>query len=99
MCAWEDFAPDSVFYGYTLEEFKAAIRASEESRAVIEDLQRRLRVAIRDRNVADAKSMVLCADVVNGVKGDPTHGQDSALYAAMGYKRTSVRRRRRRKGK
>jgi len=99
MCAWEDFAPESVFYGHTLEQFKAAVRASEETRALINDLQRRLRVAIHDRNVADAKSMLLCADVANGVKGNPRHGGDSAVYAAMGYVRGSVRRRRRRKGK
>jgi hypothetical protein len=95
--AWEDFAAGSVFYGHTLAQFKAAVRASEETRALIEDLQRRLRVAIHYRNVADAKSMRLCADVANGVKGDPDHGDDSVLYAAMGYARWSVRYRRRRK--
>ena len=99
MRAWEDYAADGVFYGHTLEQFKAAVRASEETRALIDDLERRLRVAIHDRNVADAKSMVLCADVVNGVKGHRRHGQDSAVYAAMGYRRASVRRRRGRKGK
>jgi hypothetical protein len=95
--AWEDFAPGSVFYGHTLAQFKAAVHASEETRALIDDLQRRLRVAIHDRDVADATSMHLCGDVVNGVKGDRDHGDDGALYAAMGYTRASVRYRRRRK--
>ena len=95
MRAWEDYAADGVFYGHTLEQFKAAVRASEETRALIDDLERRLRVAIHDRNVADAKSMRLCEDVASSVKGTPHHGDDSVLYAAMGYTRKSVRYRRR----
>jgi hypothetical protein len=41
--------------------------------------------------------MRLLSDVANGVKGDRMFGDDSALYAAMGYVRTSARRRRRKR--
>jgi hypothetical protein len=88
--AWEDLAPASVFYGRTLEQFKAAVRPSEATRAEIEDLQRRLREAIHRRNTADAKSMRLLNGVVNSVRGHESHGNDSALYAAMGYVRQGV---------
>jgi hypothetical protein len=83
--AWEDLAPDSVFYGFTLEQFKSVVQPSEATRAEIADLQRRLREAINRRNAADAKSMRVLKFVVNAVKGHQRHGNDSTLYAAMGY--------------
>jgi hypothetical protein len=95
--AWEYFAPDSVFYGYTLGQFKAAVRPSIATREEIRDLQRCLRTAIHSRNIADKEAMRLLDDVVNAVKGDPKHGEDGALFAAMGYVRKSARRKRRRR--
>jgi hypothetical protein len=41
--------------------------------------------------------MDLLECLVDGVKGDPMHGADSAFYAAMGYVRKSARRKRRRR--
>ena len=95
--AWEGLAPDAVFYGMTLEQFKAAIRPSEETREVLNDLGVRVRLTTSRRNFADDKSMQLIDGVACGVRGDPKHGEDSLLYARMGYVRKSARRRRRSK--
>ena len=97
--AWESFAPRTVFYGYTLARFKAALQPSHDTRAEIEALQTRLRVAIRSRDAADAKSMRLVKNVVFGVVGDPDHTEDGALYSAMKYVRKSARLKRRRQKK
>ncbi len=97
--AWEEFAPEAVFYGLTLAQFRAVARPSLRTRTEIENLNRRLRRTIQRRVVADARTMRLVQGVVSSVKGDPDHGEDSALYAAMGYVRKSARRKRRRKKK
>jgi hypothetical protein len=88
---WQRMARDTSFYGTTLAEFKAAVKPSLEAREEIKDLQFRLRVAIRKRNAADSISLKLISSVADGVKGDRRHGDDSALYEAMGYTRETKR--------
>jgi hypothetical protein len=95
--AWENSARDSSFFGMTLEQFKAAVRPSIELHARIANLQESLRMAIKQRNVADAKSMELCMNVGFAVKGNRRYGADSVLIAEMGYVRPGARRKRRRK--
>lgn len=97
--AWQDLAPDTVLYGYTLEQFREVVRPSLEARIEIDDLQRRIRMAIKRRNSADPRATRVMRGIVDGVKGTPDHGEDSALYAAMGYVMKSARRKRRRKKK
>ena len=97
--AWQELAPGTVFYGLTLAQFQKAAHPSLQARAEIEDAQRRRRRAIRQRDAADARIMSLLRGVVNGVKGNPDHGEDGALYATMGYVRKGARRKRRRKKK
>ena len=93
--AWERIAPRSIFYGRTLAEFKKTIQPSHDTRAEIADLEKRLRSAIHRRDEADAASLELVQCVVAGVRGDPAHTHNGALYAAMGYVRKSARRKRR----
>ena len=97
--AWESLAAGSTFYGFTLAKFKAFIRPSLEARTEIQDLQERLRVAIKRRDDADKRTMPKLRGVVNGVKGDPAHTEEGALYAAMGYVPKAARRKRRRRKK
>jgi hypothetical protein len=78
----------------TLAEFKAAVRPSQDIRAEIDELEYRLEQLILQRDSADREAMRLLRGVADGVKGDRMFGNDSALYAAMGYVRTSARRRR-----
>lgn len=99
MRAWERLAPNSVFYGMTLAQFRDAARPSLETRAEIADLERRLKQLLHQRKFADSRFMQEVEGVVSGVKGDPKFGQDSPLYAAMGYVLKSARGKRRKKRK
>ena len=92
--AWERMAPNSVFYGMTLEQFKAVVRPSEEKRKELLDIEQQTRAITAERDAADRTSMQALRDVANGIRGDPTFGSDSALYAALGYVRESAKRRR-----
>ena len=93
--AWESLAPGSVFYGMTLAQFKEAVRPGLDVRKEITDLEWHLEQLILRRNFADTELMQRVEGVIQGVKGDPKFGQDSALYAAMGYVPKSARRKRR----
>ena len=95
--AWESLAAGATFYGMTLAKFKAFIQPSLKARTEIQDLQERLRITIKVRDVADSRSMPKLRGVVNGVKGDPSHTEDGELYAAMGYVPKAARRKRRRR--
>ena len=83
--AWEALRPARSFFGYTLERFKQAIQPSLDARAEIEDLLKRIRVAIRNRNAADVRSFRIVRGVVYAVQGDADEGGDSDLYVRMGY--------------
>ena len=83
--AWETLRPARSFFNLTLERFKQAIQPSLDARAEIEDLERRLRIAIRKRDVADIRSFRLLRGVVYAVQGDPAEGGDGELYVEMGY--------------
>ena len=83
--AWELLRPARSFFGHTLERFKQAIQPSLDARAEIEDLQRRLRIAIRKRNAADVRRFRILRGVVYAVQGDPAEGGDGELYVEMGY--------------
>jgi len=89
--AWELLAGSLTFGGMTLEQFKAAIQASYETRDALATLNNQITAMLNARHDADAESMHKVFLVVNGVIGDPTFGPDSALYEAMGYVRKSAR--------
>jgi hypothetical protein len=89
--AWETNAADKSFGGMTLAQFKAAVKPSFDARSAIKQLESQLTVALDARDDADKVSAPLIQKVVNGVKGDPAFGEDSALYEAMGYIRKSER--------
>ena len=89
--AWQRFARDTKFYSTTLAEFKEEVKPSLDVREEIRALQLRLRAALSLRRLADARSMKLIRQVGYGVAGDRNHGNNSALYEAMGYTRNSKR--------
>ena len=89
--AWETLAADKSFGGMTLAQFQAAAQPSRTARERIDDLEDQLKQAITDRETADEAFLAKAQLVVNGVLADPAHGDDSALYEAMGYKRKSER--------
>lgn len=85
LAGWKQFAKDDSFGGMTLEEFADETKDSLELRDEIKRQETRL-VALRvKRDQADRKNMRKMDLVVNGVRGDPKHGDNSTLYASLGY--------------
>jgi hypothetical protein len=89
--AWSTLAPTKTFGGYTLEQFKAKVKPSLDIREQIAVLESQMLDAITQRDDSDAVSNEAMLLVVNAVKGDPEHGENGALYSAMGYIRKSER--------
>jgi hypothetical protein len=99
LAAWLRLGRRDSFWGMTLTQFRAAVQPSIDAREEIEDLQQRLRVAIRKRNAADAHTFKLISGVGAAVRGNPNHGMNSALYEAMGFTREATRVRNIRRGR
>jgi hypothetical protein len=83
--AWEEHAGDAKFAEMTLDQFKAKVKPSLDCREKIASLRRQLEPAIKKRQECDAASTDICTKVVNAVRGDIEHGEDSALFKALGY--------------
>ena len=89
--AWGDLAADKTFAGMTLEEFKTRVKPSIDARLSLKTLKDTQVNALTERSVSDEESVKALLLVVNAIKGDPTQGEDSALYKACGYVRKSER--------
>ena len=89
--AWESLAPEASFGGMTLEQFKTEVKPAFDSGDRVGTLLSEA-VGEKKRWVDNTQS---CVDVakraVNGMLADPKFGDDSPLYAAMGYVRASDR--------
>lgn len=83
--AWETLSPASSFAGMTLAEFKTAVDPSKAERLRTAELEAELSGAAGRRAQADLNTNEKLKLVVAAVKGDPAHGENSALYRAMGY--------------
>lgn len=83
--AWKRLRPAKVLYGMTLKDFEAHVKPFKDAVAEIEELKTRLLWAYSNRNAGAIEAMKAVQGVVSAVKGDPTEGEDGALYAAMGY--------------
>lgn len=89
--AWKTLAPTKSFGGMTLAEFEVFVNASMADRAVLSQLEDQIKQAIAARDNSDNIGLAKALLVVAGVIADPTEGDDSALYEAMGYVRKSNR--------
>jgi len=83
--AWEQLAPTETFAGMTLAEFRTAVDPSKAERIRTAELEAELSGAAGRRALADLSTNEKLKLVVAAVKGDPAHGENSALYRAMGY--------------
>ena len=88
---WSSVSPSKSFFGLTVDQYKEAVKPSYDIRAEIAETQKRLKSLIARRDDADAAALKLTKNVVHAVKADPTEGENSPLYAAMGYVRESDR--------
>lgn len=89
--AWEELASEKKFGATSLEQFRAIVERSVAARARIDDLENQMTQAITERENADDAGLEAAKLIANGVRADPTEGEDSALYEAMGYTRASER--------
>lgn len=89
--SWTRFAPGKTFGGMTLAQFKDKVKPSLDSREVIASLESDRESEQANRDTADMASLFAASLVVNSIKGDPEHGEDSPLYEAVGYVRKSAR--------
>ncbi len=90
--AWETLAPDAKFSGMNLDDFKSRVQQSLDARLALRVATDQLVAAQNSRSDTDAATMRALLLVVNAIKGDPAHGEDSSLYEACGYVRKSERR-------
>lgn len=89
--AWSGVSPTKSFFGMTLDQYKEGVKPCWDIRAEIAEVQKRLKSLIAKRKDADAAALKLTKNVVHAVKADPTEGENSPLYAAMGYVRADDR--------
>lgn len=83
--AWEVLAPDSTFGGMTLAQFKTKVQPSLDARDTVKTVANQRVDAQTKRAEGDLETQRVLALVINSIKGDPVHGEDSALYKACGY--------------
>ena len=88
---WAEHAADATFSGLTLAQFKTKVKPSLDARTAIEAHERQTDGFRVDRDNADVVSEEITSQVVNSVKGDASHGENSALYASFGYIRKADR--------
>lgn len=89
--AWFEAAKDTSFNGIEQPDFQAAIEAAAADDAAIADLEAEIKMK---RDIRDDKYKALDqqrSKVGQGVAGNPTYGNDSPLYGAMGFVRKSER--------
>ena len=85
--AWRTISPDKRFGGMTLSDFEVFVVNSRNARVNLADKENQVTQALTERDNTDAIGLEKCRLLKNGVIGDPTEGENSALYEAMGFVR------------
>jgi hypothetical protein len=83
--AWKTIAPEKKFGGMSVSEFEGFVVNSRNARINVAEKDNQLTLALKDRDDTDAIGLEKCRLFKNGVIGDATEGENSALYEAMGY--------------
>ena len=91
--AWKRSFPTKTFSALTLAQFEEVIQPARAVRVELADLVKRTRVNRVRRLTLDRSLRPVLQRLVHAVRGDPGVGENSAMYASMGY----VMKRRRRK--
>ena len=88
---WQAVCPNQSFFGFTLEQYRARVKPSLDSRATLARLDGETKVELERRHTGDEDSLYVVNCIINAIKGDPTQGEDGELYGALGYVRKSKR--------
>lgn len=83
--AWREHAPEATFANRSLAQFEAETAESAEVRERIKTAQTQLAGLIGERRNADLAMNDLMILIAHAVRGNPDHGENSALYRALGY--------------
>ena len=89
--AWRTLAPEKSFGGLTLAQFEALVNDAMQARVAVAAVEDSCTQAIAARDDSDKTFLRKAQFVVNGVLADPSEGDNSALYEAMGYIRKANR--------
>jgi hypothetical protein len=87
--AWQTLTPTKKFAGMSLDEFKAAVKPSYDTREELRSLKEQVNAKQAERDHVDEESLTKAQMVVNAVLADSAEGPDSPLYEGFGYKRKS----------
>lgn len=83
--AWREIAPEANFAGMTLAEFETQTAPLAQSLARLQALDAQYSAELMARAEADTIARETMRLVANAVRGEPSYGEDSRLYRAMGY--------------
>ena len=89
--AWESLAPEAIFSGMTVQEFRETSQPLLEIRQRIALLDQQRQGAKAARDIAEKEMMINLQLIVESIKGTKDYGKDSELYAAIGYVTRSAR--------
>ena len=89
--AWEGVCPQEPLSGLTLDQFRDATKPSLDARMHLAAIEVQWQKAIEVREAADEATLTHLRRLVNAVKAHPKYGENSALYASMGYVKASQR--------
>jgi hypothetical protein len=92
--AWQTLCPEESFFGHTLDQYKEEVKPIFEVRAEATEIDRRWTSVMVKRQDVDTAANALSKNIVRSVRAHPKYGEDSGLYATMGFTRESARRRR-----
>lgn len=89
--AWRDGAVEASFAGMTLSQFEAATSVPLDLRSEIAELELELKRKKAEMADSDLTALGLLKLVVNSVRGTAGFGDNSPLYANLGYVRMQDR--------
>ena len=89
--SWRTMEPGRTFYGHTLAQFETAVQPVFAVREEGADLAKRVLANAAQRKDVEGTAVELMRNIVHAVKADPAVGENSLLYAAMGYVRRTDR--------
>ncbi len=88
---WRTQEPDRTFYGHTLPQFETAVQPVFAVREEGAELAKRVRANAAKRKDVDVAAGDLVVNIIHSVKADPQMGEDSVMYATLGYVRKGDR--------
>src|SRR5262245_51528243 len=89
--SWRTQESNRTFYGLTLPQFETAVQPVFAVRDEGAELAKRVRANSAKRKDVDVAASDLIAKIIHSVKADPQVGEDSVMYATLGYVRKADR--------